>query len=106
MRITVPVAKVLSAFLADPSADRYGLDLMRATDLPSGTLYPVLQRLQQAGWVAAQWEEIDPAAEGRPARRYYRLTPQGVADGRQALAELHAATSPGAAGKSQARPAW
>ncbi|HWG99583.1 MAG TPA: PadR family transcriptional regulator, partial [Pilimelia sp.] len=40
MRITVPVAKVLSVLLADPAADRYGLDLMRATGLPSGTLYP------------------------------------------------------------------
>lgn len=106
MRITVSVARVLSAFLADPAADRYGLDLMKATDLPSGTLYPILQRLQQAGWVAAQWEQIDPAAEGRPARRYYRLTPDAVARARTALAELHAATSPGAAGKTEARPAW
>ena len=57
MRITVSVARVLSAFLADPAADRYGLDLMKATDLPSGTLYPILQRLQQSGWIAAHWEE-------------------------------------------------
>jgi DNA-binding PadR family transcriptional regulator len=109
MRITVPVAKLLSAMLTDPAEDRYGLDLMKATGLPSGTLYPLLQRLQQAGWVAAHWEEIDPAAEGRPARRYYRLTASGVASGRQALAELHAATSPApgaAAGRPQTRPAW
>lgn len=106
MRITVSVARVLSAFLADPAADRYGLDLMRATDLPSGTLYPILQRLQQAGWVGAQWEQIDPANEGRPARRYYRLTPEGAARARTALAELHAATAPGAAGTTEARPAW
>lgn len=106
MRITVSVARVLSAFLADAAADRYGLDLMKATDLPSGTLYPILQRLQQAGWIAAHWEQIDPAAEGRPARRYYRLTPEGAASARTALAELHAATTPGAAGQAQARPAW
>lgn len=107
MRLTVPVAKVVSALLADPDAERYGLDLMKATGLPSGTLYPVLQRLQQAGWVAAHWEAIDPAAEGRPARRYYRLTPQGVTAGRHALAELHASTQPNAEpGRGQARPAW
>ncbi|MFD0596399.1 PadR family transcriptional regulator [Catellatospora coxensis] len=106
MRITVSVARVLSAFLADPAADRYGLDLMKATDLPSGTLYPILQRLQQAGWIGAQWEQIDPASEGRPARRYYRLTPEGAARARTALAELHAATSPGTAGTTEARPAW
>jgi len=95
VRITVPVARVLSALLTDPDRDRYGLDLMDATGLPSGTLYPVLQRLQAAGWVAARWEEIDPVAAGRPARRYYRLTGEGVAAARQALAELRAQTAPG-----------
>ncbi|GIF99460.1 PadR family transcriptional regulator [Catellatospora citrea] len=106
MRLTVSVAKVVSALLADPDAERYGLDLMKTTGLPSGTLYPVLQRLQQAGWVTAHWEQIDPAAEGRPARRYYRLTPQGATDGRHALAELHASTQPNTAGRGQASPAW
>jgi DNA-binding PadR family transcriptional regulator len=107
MRLTIPVAKVLSALLADPDTDRYGLDLMNETGLASGTLYPILQRLQQSDWVAASWEEIDPVAEGRPARRYYRLTAQGATSARQALAELHAATVPGkTAGQRKTRPAW
>jgi PadR family transcriptional regulator, regulatory protein PadR len=97
--MTIPVAKVLSALLAEPDAERYGLDLMKLTGLPSGTLYPVLHRLQGAGWLNADWEAIDPTVEGRPARRYYRLTPQGAAEARQALADLHA-LSPGG------RPAW
>ena len=88
-RITAAVAKVLAAFLADPTADRYGLDLMRATGQPSGTLYPVLLRLQRAGWVAATWEDIDPVAAGRPARRYYRLTPEGLEAARTEIAALH-----------------
>ena len=80
---------MLAAFLEDPVADRYGLDLMRATDQPSGTLYPILTRLLDAGWVVANWEpEHDPVAEGRPARRYYRLTPHGVTEARAAVAEL------------------
>jgi PadR family transcriptional regulator, regulatory protein PadR len=103
MRITVPVARVLSAFLGDPRVDRYGLDLMGDTGLPSGTLYPILQRLQRAGWVDAHWEEIDPVASGRPARRYYRLTPDGIAAARQALAELHAQTSPAQSRRTSAR---
>ena len=110
MRITVPVAKVLSVLLAEPDADRYGLDLIKITGLPSGTLYPVLHRLQAAGWVSADWETIDPTAEGRPARRYYRLTTKGVTAARQALAELRALTrdtrtSWGEAGPTGA-PAW
>ncbi len=55
-RITAAVAKVLAAFLADPTADRYGLDLMRATGQPSGTLYPVLLRLTPEGAEAARTE--------------------------------------------------
>lgn len=87
-QVTTAVAKVLSAFLAHPDADRYGLELMRDTGHPSGTLYPILVRLQRAGWVTSTWEEIDPAREGRPARRYYRLTPQGQAVAERELADL------------------
>ncbi|GAA0443255.1 PadR family transcriptional regulator [Actinoplanes lobatus] len=93
MRITIPTARILAALLADPGADRYGLELMQVTGLASGSLYPILHRLQEAGWVEARWEEIDPAEQGRPARRFYRLTADGAVDARRALAELHAGTS-------------
>lgn len=82
------VASVLAIFLDDPDADRYGLDLMRTTGLPSGTLYPILQRLQRAGWVSADWEDVDPVAAGRSPRRYYRLTPDGVPAARRSVADL------------------
>jgi PadR family transcriptional regulator PadR len=86
LRMTTPVLKVLSALLADPAAQRYGLDLMRATALPSGTLYPVLLRLERAGWVRAHWEDVDPVEAGRPGRRYYRLTADGAARARHEVA--------------------
>jgi DNA-binding PadR family transcriptional regulator len=89
LRVTMAVATVLAAFVEDPAADRYGLDLIGVTGLPSGTLYPILVRLQRAGWVESAWEEVDPSAAGRPARRYYRLTTDGLARARVALAELH-----------------
>ena len=88
--MTTAVAKILAAFLAAPDDDRYGLEIMRDTGLASGTLYPILVRLERAGWVTAAWEEIDPVAEGRPSRRYYRLTPHGVTTGRSELAALNA----------------
>ncbi|HZE40647.1 MAG TPA: PadR family transcriptional regulator [Stackebrandtia sp.] len=88
LRVTTAVVQVLSCFLADADADRYGLDLMRESGLPSGTLYPILSRLQKAGWLRAEWEHIDPETEGRPARRYYRLTPEGVAAARTQIAAL------------------
>jgi len=88
VRVTAGVAKVLAAFLEDPAADRYGLDLMKVTDMPSGTLYPILARLREAGWVRAEWEQPDPDTS-RPARRYYRLTPEGVVAARTGVAELY-----------------
>jgi PadR family transcriptional regulator PadR len=90
IRVTAAVAKVLAAFLDDPAEHRYGLDLMRATDQPSGTLYPILARLVRAGWAVAEWErEHDPTETGRPSRRYYRLTPHGVTAARDAVAQLY-----------------
>ncbi len=80
------VAAVLAALLEDPAADRYGLDLMRATGQPSGTLYPILVRLHRAGWIESRWEDVDASEAGRPARRYYRLTPDGAAAARTHLA--------------------
>ena len=82
------VAKVLRVFLDDPEAARYGLELMKATGLPSGSLYPVLGRLERAGWLRSRREQIDPAVEGRPPRRYYELTPDGLAEARTELAAL------------------
>jgi PadR family transcriptional regulator len=90
LRVTAAVSKVLAAFLEDPDVDRYGLDLMRASGHPSGTLYPILLRLQNAGWVEAYWEEIDPVVAGRPARRYYRLTPDGLVLAQTEIAALQA----------------
>jgi DNA-binding PadR family transcriptional regulator len=88
VRVTAGVAQVLAVFLHDPTVGRYGLELMRATGQPSGTLYPILTRLAEAGWVTTAWEDIDPAAEGRPARRYYQLTGAGAEAARLELAAL------------------
>jgi DNA-binding PadR family transcriptional regulator len=107
VRITTGVAQVLAVLLSDPEVGRYGLELMRATGQPSGTLYPILGRLQVAGWVRAEWEDISPAAQGRPARRYYRLTGDGVAAARIELAGLRARLRPratGAAGGATVAP--
>jgi DNA-binding PadR family transcriptional regulator len=75
--------------LADPAAERYGLQLMQATGLPSGTLYPILVRLERAGWVESRWEQTDPSADGRPKRRYYRLTADGAVEARREVASMH-----------------
>jgi DNA-binding PadR family transcriptional regulator len=66
---------VLAALSADPTAWRYGYDLSKETGLASGTLYPLLMRLDQRGFLTARWE---PPREGRRARHVYRLTAAGL----------------------------
>jgi PadR family transcriptional regulator PadR len=88
LRVTVPVARVLRMFLEDVTAPQYGFDLMDATGLASGSLYPILVRLERAGWITGAKEDIDPRAAGRPPRRYFKLTGTGEQVARRRLAEL------------------
>lgn len=57
----------------------YGFDIMDATGLPSGTVYPALRRMQVEGLITSQWESEKKALlEQRPARKYYRVTRAGA----------------------------
>jgi PadR family transcriptional regulator, regulatory protein PadR len=80
--MTAGVARVVRIFLDDPAVPVYGFDLMQRTRFPSGTIYPILARLERAGWITGQLEAADDAnREGRPARRLYRLTAEGAVCG-------------------------
>lgn len=86
LRLTLQVQLVLQAMLRDPGKEMYGLELSEETGLQPGTAYPILLRLEDEGWVASRWESIDPHAEKRPARRYYRFTANGAVQASSALA--------------------
>lgn len=77
-RMTLQVRLVLEALAEDPGRARYGLEIIEATGLLPGTIYPILARLEQAGWLHSEWEIVDEHAAGRPRRRYYRLTADGA----------------------------
>ncbi|MET8848468.1 helix-turn-helix transcriptional regulator [Amycolatopsis sp. NPDC004625] len=81
---------MLQVLLADPAEEYYGLELSAATQLPSGTLHPILARLESLGWLESHWENADPRAEGRPRRRYYKLSPDGIVQAGAALARARA----------------
>ena len=91
MRLTHPTALVLHALLA---GHHHGFDIMDVTALPSGTVYPILRRLDAEGLVRSRWEEASLAQqEQRPPRRYYELTAGGRAMAREARLRLDRAQS-------------
>ena len=84
MRLTYPTALVLQALV---NGHHHGFDIMDATALPSGTVYPILRRLDAAGLVRSTWEREGVARrEQRPPRRYYELSSAGVIVAREAAA--------------------
>jgi DNA-binding PadR family transcriptional regulator len=98
IRMTQVTALVLRAVAA---GHRYGFDVMDACDLPSGTVYPALRRLERADLLRSGWEGAEEArVAGRPRRRTYALTRAGraalpeaesrLADLRRVLADLGA----------------
>jgi PadR family transcriptional regulator, regulatory protein PadR len=75
-RLSITAVAVLQAIAG---GYEYGFDIIDQTGLPSGTVYPALGKLARDGLVKSAWEnEQDAHADGRPARRYYRLTAPGV----------------------------
>ncbi len=59
---------------------RYGFDIMDASGLPDGTVYPALRRLDEAGFLSGDWEdEVEARRQNRPPRRNYSLTTSGEA---------------------------
>lgn len=81
MKITYSTVLVLEALAR---GYHYGFDVIDATDLPSGTVYPILRRFEHEGLVTSKWEAQAVAQrEQRPPRRYYALT----ADGEKLLAQ-------------------
>jgi DNA-binding PadR family transcriptional regulator len=103
VKLTGPLERVLRVLIADPAAPHYGYDLMKTTRLPSGTLYPMLARLQEEGLVESQWENQRPDPGGRPPRKYYRLTAEGARAARLELAAV--STPPGRTRQVAARSA-
>ena len=74
---------------------RYGFDIMDATGLPSGTVYPALRRLKQLRYVSSNWEAQAVADEAkRPRRRYYEVSKQGKTALAQALQRFRVLNEP------------
>lgn len=87
-RVTAPTLDVLDALL---SADgpTWGLLVIKATGRPAGTVYPILERLEQLGWIRSSWD--DDAERSGPRRRLYEFSAEGVVAARE-LVDARTAT--------------
>jgi len=74
--------------LERPQEGHSGAHISKVTKIGSGTLYPLLQRLELAKWITGEWEDVDPSEVGRPKRKFYKLTPSGQVGASQELGSL------------------
>ena len=84
-RLSTQTLKVLGELASHRSELLSGADIARRTKLASGTLYPILLRLEAAGWLSSQWEAGDPTVLGRPRRRFYTITTEGARNVRKVV---------------------
>lgn len=89
---SLPSATLLSELIREPETWRHGYSLARATGLFSGTLYPLLVRLERDGFLESRWEAAEQP--NRPRRHQYRLTGDGLALARDVIAERQRAPQP------------
>jgi PadR family transcriptional regulator, regulatory protein PadR len=92
-RMTHATMAVLRALLENPTREVYGLEVCAAAGLPTGTIHPILARLEGTGWLESEWEQVDPKERGRPRRRYYRLSQHGAMRAQAALDRADAQTA-------------
>ncbi len=86
-KVSLALLQVLQLLVSQPTKDDwYGLLIGRETGLGSGTITQILFRLEQWGWVEPRWEGALAAhADGRPPRRFYKLTGTGEAAARELI---------------------
>lgn len=78
MGMTRNELRILQHLKQHPGENHFGLSIIRATKLVSGTVYAALGRMESEGLVASCLEDIDPHTAGRPARRFFSITAFGV----------------------------
>jgi len=87
-QLTTQTLKVLGTLMNNRPDGLPGIEIGRAARLQSGTLYPILSRLERAGWLESYWEAETPQELGRPRRRFYQLTAIGARNAKAAIRDL------------------
>jgi DNA-binding PadR family transcriptional regulator len=76
-RITQPMLDVVQALYGASDCELHGWAIVKTTKRAGPTVYKILERLTDAGWLTARWEQHSPDLN-KPRRRLYRLTPSGA----------------------------
>lgn len=86
LRMTHPTRQVLRVLLEADPEPTFGTIVQKITGLSTGTLYPILERLEFRGAATSRWEDVAEMEKepGRPRRRYYSLTDAGRTLAREA----------------------
>jgi len=94
-RVTEPLLDVLEVCLEahEAGAEVHGWAIMKATKRSGPTVYGILDRLEDAGWIEGHWEDRHPE-EAKPRRRFYRLTPTGMPAARELVTARRPQSSP------------
>ncbi len=88
---SIQTSQVLQALLDAPAGETYGFGLVKMTGLPSGSVYPILRRLEEEGLLVAREEPIDPTAKRPRYRIFYRLNAEGRREARTATRDRSSA---------------
>ena len=89
-RITEATVAVLEV-LSQSDEPCWGLLIIKSSGKPAGSVYPILDRLESAGWVTSSWE--DDSARSGPRRRYYELTESGASAAAAAIRKVRASSA-------------
>jgi len=105
MRVTAPLLDVLEVFVraSEGHTELHGWAIMKETKRSGPTVYGVLDRLEDMGWITGRWEDQNPEPS-KPRRRFYQITPTGIVGAREILCKrrpraLHRSPCP-------ALPSW
>jgi PadR family transcriptional regulator, regulatory protein PadR len=101
-RVTAATLDVIEALMA-PDDQLYGYKIALESGRKTGVVYPILDRLEEAGWVESAWEREERGERG-PRRRFYRLSPDGLCAARALLVERRGAVRRRGVGRAAGRP--
>lgn len=87
LRVNINLLRVLRVLFEHLDAEHYALDLSKTAGVNIGTIYALIARLERHDIVKSALEDVDPQVVGRPPRRYYRLTGEGIRYAERTLRE-------------------